>query len=118
MGRRVRLRHDEEGALVGVENQHGDERATRAPSTRSCGRSISSPPVEVIVFKKAFASASPTAVRDAIKEAEHELASNRAFREKLLDTANRGTRWLADNGGASKSAETRVLAKALEKMRP
>jgi len=72
----------------------------------------------VIVFKKAFASASPTAVRDAIKEAEHELASNRAFREKLLDAANRGTRWLADNGGASKSAETRFLAKALEKLRP
>ena len=70
-----------------------------------------------ILFKQVFSSAKPGAVAAAVKEAESELASNPAFRARLLDAANRSTKWLADNGGAGKSAETRFLSKALEKLR-
>lgn len=68
-----------------------------------------------IVFKQVFSGEDPRAVREAIREATEDL-SNPQWLNKLRDTADRATKYLADNGAPGKSAETRFLSKAIDKI--
>ena len=68
-----------------------------------------------IVFKQVFSGEDPRAVRAAIREATEDL-TNPQWLNRLKATADRATRYLADNGAPGKSAETRFLSKAIDKI--
>jgi RHS repeat-associated protein len=69
-----------------------------------------------IIFKPVFSGEPPSAVTAAIREAEEDLAEDPRFRAKLLDIAEKATTYLAQNGAAPKSGETRFLAVAVRKL--